>query len=50
LDLSREKPMVFVSDQEIADERRTGDQGGIFYATYFHDIGGNKLNTVCLGS
>jgi predicted lactoylglutathione lyase len=42
--------MIFVPDQEIADEGRPGDQGGIFYATYFQDIDGNKLNTVFLGS
>ena len=31
------------------DEGPPGDRGGIFYAGYFRDLDGNKLNGFCLG-
>ena len=30
-----------------SDEGPPGDRGGIFYAAYFRDIDGNKLNAYC---
>ena len=33
-----------------SDEGPPGDRGGIFYAAYFRDIDGNKLNAFCVGS
>jgi catechol 2,3-dioxygenase-like lactoylglutathione lyase family enzyme len=33
-----------------SDEGPPGDRGGIFYACYFRDLDGNKLNAFCLGS
>ena len=30
-----------------SDEGPPGDRGGIFYAAYFRDIDGNKLNAFC---
>ncbi len=33
-----------------SDEGPPGDRGGIFYAAYFRDIDGNKLNAFCMGS
>lgn len=32
-----------------SDEGPPGDRGGIFYAAYFRDIDGNKLNAYCVG-
>ena len=32
-----------------ADEGAPGDRGGGFYAAYFRDLDGNKLNAVCMG-
>jgi predicted lactoylglutathione lyase len=31
------------------DEGPPGDRGGIFYAAYFRDLDGNKLNAFYLG-
>ena len=33
-----------------SDEGPPGDRGGVFYAGYFRDLDGNKLNAFCLGS
>ena len=33
-----------------SDEGPPGDRGGIFYAAYFRDIDGNKLNAYCFHS
>ncbi len=32
-----------------ADEGAPGDRGGGFYAGYFRDLDGNKLNVFCMG-
>jgi catechol 2,3-dioxygenase-like lactoylglutathione lyase family enzyme len=32
-----------------ADEGAPGDRGGGFYAAYFRDLDGNKLNVFCMG-
>ena len=32
------------------DEGAPGDRGGIFYAGYFRDLDGNKLNAFHIGS
>jgi predicted lactoylglutathione lyase len=32
-----------------ADEGAPGDRGGGFYAGYFRDLDGNKLNAFCMG-
>jgi predicted lactoylglutathione lyase len=32
-----------------ADEGAPGDRGGGFYAAYFRDLDGNKLNAFCMG-
>jgi catechol 2,3-dioxygenase-like lactoylglutathione lyase family enzyme len=31
------------------DEGRPGERGGGFYAEYFRDLDGNKLNVFCIG-
>src|SRR5215510_9201563 len=31
------------------DEGKPGDRGGNFYAGYFRDLDGNKLNAFCMG-
>jgi predicted lactoylglutathione lyase len=31
------------------DEGPPGDRGGGFYAAYFRDLDGNKLNAFCMG-
>ena len=39
-----------VADGEtLTDEGAPGDRGGIFYAGYFRDLDGNKLNAFHLG-
>ena len=32
------------------DEGAPGDRGGGFYAAYFRDLDGNKLNAFCMGN
>ena len=32
------------------DEGAPGDRGGGFYAAYFRDLDGNKLNAFCMGT
>ena len=52
LDSKEEVDALYTKAIELGgtDEGPPGDRGGIFYAGYFRDLDGNKLNAFYLGS
>ena len=52
LDSAAEVDALYAKALELGgtDEGPPGDRGGVFYAGYFRDLDGNKLNAFCLGS